>query len=197
MMLTRKEFLSLSGRAAASAAAYRAFPSLTRPSFAQDLLSSDAVRKIHKYIEDHKEEHVAQFQADLRQPSVSIIDHLQKKGYGDIEVRQLGGGDEWSQTSVKEPAVQAVLSVYKHYGVNSMVWPRSAGSSPQWEYTRKLGLPAASGGLGHGGRAHSDDEYIVIEGNDKVAGIVKSEQSIVDILFTYAAYPEPARRPTS
>ena len=44
---------------------------------------------------------------------------------------------------------------------------------------------------------HSDDEYIVIEGNDKVAGIVKSEQSIVDILFTYAAYPEPARRPTS
>ncbi len=60
----------------------------------------------------------------------------------------------------------------------------------RYEYTRKLGLPHCSGGLGHGGRAHSDEEYIVTEGNDKVAGIVKSEQSIVDILFTYAAYPE-------
>ena len=44
-----------------------------------------------------------------------IFDHMRKKGFGDIEVRQLGGGDEWSQTGVKEPVVQAVLSAYKHY----------------------------------------------------------------------------------
>jgi acetylornithine deacetylase/succinyl-diaminopimelate desuccinylase-like protein len=67
-----------------------------------------------------------------------------------------------------------------------MIWPHSAGSSPQAQYTRKLGLPAAGGGLGHGDGAHSDNEYIVVEGNDRVAGIVKAEQSIVDLLFTYA-----------
>ncbi|MFQ5789647.1 MAG: M20/M25/M40 family metallo-hydrolase [Acidobacteriota bacterium] len=122
-----------------------------------------------------------------------VLDHLAKHGFEDIEVRQLGGGDEWSQTSVKEPVVQAVLSVYKHYGIDPLIWPRSPGSSPQWEYTRRLGLPAARGGLGHGSRAHSDDEYLVIEGNEKVAGLVRSQQSIVDILFAYAHYPEERR----
>jgi hypothetical protein len=74
-----------------------------------------------------------------------------------------------------------------------MVWPRSAGSSPQWEYTRRLGLPAAGGGMGHGSRAHADDEYIVIEGTDRVAGIVGAEQSMVEMVYAYANWPEPRR----
>ncbi len=123
-----------------------------------------------------------------------ILDHLKKSGFGDLEVRQMGGGDEWSQTSVKEPVVQAVLSVYRKYGIEPQVWPRGAGSSPEYQYTRNLGLPAASGGLGHGDRAHSDDEYLVIEGNDKVAGLVRAEQSVVDVLYAYAHWPE-GRRP--
>jgi acetylornithine deacetylase/succinyl-diaminopimelate desuccinylase-like protein len=116
--------------------------------------------------------------------------HLERNGYSDIDVRMLGGGDEWSQTSVKEPAVQATLAMYKRSGIEPMVWPRHAGSSPQWEYTRKLGLPAAGGALGHGSRAHADDEYIVIEGDGKVGGIVESERSIVDLIYAYAAWPE-------
>ncbi len=119
-------------------------------------------------------------QADL------VLAHLGKHGFSDIEVRRLGGGDEWSQTSVKEAVVQATLGMYRQHGIEPMVWPRSAGSSPQWEYTRKLGLPAGGGALGHGSRAHSDDEYIVIEGNGKVGGIVESEQSMVDLLYAYA-----------
>jgi acetylornithine deacetylase/succinyl-diaminopimelate desuccinylase-like protein len=122
-----------------------------------------------------------------------ILDHLKKNGFGDLEVRHLGGGDEWSQTSVREPAVQAVLSVYKKYGVEPQIWPRAAGSSPQYQYTRKLGLPATEGGLGHGSRAHSDDEYLVIEGNDRVAGLVRAEQSFVDMLYAYAGWPEKGR----
>lgn len=117
-----------------------------------------------------------------------LLDHLDRHGFSDLDVRQIGG-DEWSQTSVTAPVVQAVLSVYEKYGVEPMIWPRSPGSSPQWEYTRGLGLDAARGGLGHGSRAHADDEYIVIEGNDRVAGIVRSEQSVVDILYAYASWP--------
>jgi acetylornithine deacetylase/succinyl-diaminopimelate desuccinylase-like protein len=120
-----------------------------------------------------------------------IRQHLEARGFGDIELRKLGGGDEWSRTSVKAPAVQAVLSVYKRYGIEPAVWPRSAGSSPEAQYTRPpINLPAASGGLGHGGRAHSIDEYFVVEGNDKVAGLVKCEQSMVDILYAYANWAE-------
>jgi acetylornithine deacetylase/succinyl-diaminopimelate desuccinylase-like protein len=122
-----------------------------------------------------------------------VKDHLARHDFGDLEVRMLGGGDQWSQTSVKAPVVQATLAMYRQHGLEPMVWPRAAGSSPQWEYTRKLNLPAGGGALGHGSRAHADDEYIVIEGNDKVAGIVGSEQSMVELLYAYAAWPEPAR----
>jgi acetylornithine deacetylase/succinyl-diaminopimelate desuccinylase-like protein len=128
-----------------------------------------------------------QKQADL------VRAHLDRHGFSDIELRRLGGGDEWSQTSVKEPVVQATLAMYRRKKIEPMVWPRSAGSSPQWEYTRRLGLPAGGGGLGHGSRAHADDEYIVIDGGGRVGGIVEAEQSIVDLLYVYAAWPEPRK----
>ncbi|MGH9579388.1 MAG: peptidase dimerization domain-containing protein, partial [Terriglobales bacterium] len=120
-----------------------------------------------------------------------IRQHLDRQGFGDIELEKLGGGDEWSRTSVQTPVVQAALSVYKHYGVEPAIWPRSAGSSPQAQYTRPpLNLAAASAGMGHGGRAHSIDEYFVMEGNDQVAGLAKCEQSMVDLLYAYANWPE-------
>ncbi len=46
------------------------------------------------------------------------------------------------------------------------------------------------GGLGDGNRARSVDEYMLIEGNENVAGIVCSQQSYVDIFYTYAQLPE-------
>lgn len=100
----------------------------------------------------------------------------------------LDGGDEWSQTSDKAPIVQATLAMFQFHGIEPMVWPRSAGSSPEWEYTRRLGLASSGGALGHGSRAHSDDEYIVTEGNGKVGGIVASEQSTVDLIYAYASW---------
>ncbi|MBI4503693.1 MAG: M20/M25/M40 family metallo-hydrolase [Gemmatimonadetes bacterium] len=116
--------------------------------------------------------------------------HLDAKGFTDVEMRRMGGGDEWSQTSVKAPVVQSVLAMYQKNNIEPMVWPRSAGSSPQAQYTRELGLTAGGGGMGHGSRAHADDEYIVIDGNAQVAGIVGAEQSMVEILYGYANWPE-------
>ncbi|MCK4242474.1 MAG: M20/M25/M40 family metallo-hydrolase, partial [Dehalococcoidia bacterium] len=115
--------------------------------------------------------------------------HLDKHGYSDIEVRTLAGY-EWSKTSVKEPVVQAVLSVYEKYGIKPIIWPHTGGSVPMYLYSRPpLNLPICIGGLGHGGRAHSPDEYYVIEGNDRVAGLVKDEKSFVDILYAFANWP--------
>jgi acetylornithine deacetylase/succinyl-diaminopimelate desuccinylase-like protein len=47
--------------------------------------------------------------------------HLDKHGFSDIQMTKLGGGDEWSRTSVKAPVVQAVLSVYKKYGIEPAI----------------------------------------------------------------------------
>ncbi len=128
---------------------------------------------------------------DMEHQIALVRQHLDRQGFSDIELKKLGGGDEWARTSVKAPVVQAALSVYKHYGVEPAIWPRSAGSSPQAQYTRPpLNLAAASAGMGHGGRAHSIDEYFVMEGNSKVAGLAKCEQSVVDLLYAYANWPE-------
>ena len=127
----------------------------------------------------------------IKEQEQLIRAHLDRQGFSDIEMRTLGGGDEWSRTSVKAAPVQSVLSVYQKYGIEPAIWPRSAGSSPQAQYTRApLNLPACDGGLGHGGRAHAVDEYFVIEGNDKVAGLADCEKSMVDILFAYAHWPD-------
>src|SRR5260370_30445781 len=115
-----------------------------------------------------------------------VEEHLQKHSFGDLVYRSMGGGDEWSQTSVHEPLVQSLLAIYRSNHVEPAVWPRSPASTPEAQYTRKLGLPAVRGGMGHGGNEHVDDEYIVIEGTGKVAGIVQAEPTIVGLLLTYA-----------
>ena len=120
--------------------------------------------------------------------------HLDKQGFQDLEIRKMGGGDQWSQTSVKEAVVQATLATYKHHGIEPQVWPRSAGSSPEWEYTRKLGLPVGRRRRGprfarpFGRRVHRH------RGRDPVGGIVESEQSMADLMYVYANWSEPARK---
>jgi hypothetical protein len=170
MEITRREFMDLSGKAMLGATiAPSFFNFLAAPrGFIEDILASPRIKKIHQYIEDHKTEHIAKIQADLRQPSVS----------------------SWNM-GITEMAERMKESFYKHYGIEPAIWPRAAGSSPQAQYTRPpLNLPACAGGLGHGGRAHAVDEYLIIVGNERVAGLVKMEQSIVDILYAYAHWPE-------
>lgn len=110
--------------------------------------------------------------------------HLDKHGFSDIEVRVLDFYT-WSRTPLNSDIVQTLLKVYSDYETDTMVYPIAGGSAPMYLFTRVLGLPEIGGGLGHGGRAHSPDEYLVIDGNEKVAGMVKAEQAFADFLFAY------------
>jgi len=114
--------------------------------------------------------------------------HLDKHGYTDITVRSLDPY-EWAKTSVKEPIVQATIQAYRKLGYEPEIWPMTASSVPYYLFNRgPLYLPFIDAGLGHGGRAHSPDEYFVIEGNQKVQGLAGCEKSYVVILDTYAKY---------
>jgi hypothetical protein len=42
------------------------------------------------------------------------------------------------------------------------------------------------GGLGHGGRAHAPDEYLVVEDTEKIGGLATLEKSYVVILDNLA-----------
>lgn len=113
--------------------------------------------------------------------------HLDRLGYGDIEVR-VRAAYEWSRTDLRAEVVQALLQVYERYGMDCEIWPMTPGAAPMYLFTRPpLGLPLVEGGLGHGGRHHAADEYLVIEGDGRVAGLVEAEMAFVDFLYTYAA----------
>jgi hypothetical protein len=50
-----------------------------------------------------------------------------------------------------------------------------------------LRLPIMGGSLGHGGRAHTVDEYYVIEGAGKVHGFPEVIKGCASVLFNYAS----------
>ncbi|MEM2102368.1 MAG: M20/M25/M40 family metallo-hydrolase, partial [Candidatus Bathyarchaeia archaeon] len=106
--------------------------------------------------------------------------HLRRKGYSDIKVN-VHDCYPWAQTSVKEECVQAMIRAYKQHGYEPEIWPRLAGSAPFYIFNQPpLNLPFVIGGLGHGGKMHSPNEYFVVE------GIKNNEKSIATFLYEYA-----------
>ncbi len=117
-----------------------------------------------------------------------IRKHLDKYGYNDIIVRSIDPYD-WSKTNMKDSIVQATIKAYRRLGYEPEIWPMNASSVPYHLFNRKpLQLPFIDAGLGYGARAHAPDEYFVIEGNKKVAGLARCEKSFVVILDEIAKY---------
>jgi acetylornithine deacetylase/succinyl-diaminopimelate desuccinylase-like protein len=114
--------------------------------------------------------------------------HLEKRGFGDIEVNVTGGYDP-TTTPADSGIVRAAVAVYKRNGIDPILWPRLAGSWPGFVFTGDpLRLPAGHFGLGHGNGAHAPDEYYVIEsGNPKIQGMDGAARSHVEYLYELAA----------
>jgi acetylornithine deacetylase/succinyl-diaminopimelate desuccinylase-like protein len=108
-----------------------------------------------------------------------VRNHLDKKGYSDIKLRLLDVGYNWSKVPVTENVVQAMIATCRSFGYEPEVWPYLAGSAPFYLFSDVLNIPYVMGALGHGARAHSPDEYIVYEGNDKVQGLDGAQKSLV------------------
>ena len=113
--------------------------------------------------------------------------HLQKRGFGDIEVRVTGGYDP-TETAENSRLIRAEQAVYASAGVPATLTPRSAGSWPGAVFTQPpVSLAAGQFGLGHGGGAHAPNEYFVINSsNPKIAGIANSTMGFVDFLYRMA-----------
>jgi acetylornithine deacetylase/succinyl-diaminopimelate desuccinylase-like protein len=89
--------------------------------------------------------------------------HLLDQGFDDIEVK-VRDNYTWSKTDFFEPVVQKMLNTYRHHGVEPEVWPIAPWGAPYFVFSRILGLPVVSGGLGHGGKAHVANEYMTVKG---------------------------------
>ena len=113
--------------------------------------------------------------------------HLEKRGFGDVEVNMTGGYDP-TATAADAPLIRAQVSVLRRGGIDPVMWPRNAGSWPGYVFTGDpLRLPAGHFGLGHGGGAHAPDEYYVIESsNPKIQGFDGAVKSFVEYLAELA-----------
>jgi len=110
--------------------------------------------------------------------------HLEKRGFGDLEVNVTGGYDP-TQTPASAPLIQAQLAVLERAGIDPVLWPRNAGSYPGYVFTGEpLKLASGHFGLGHGTGAHAPDEYYVIESaNPNVQGYDGAAMSFVEYLY--------------
>jgi acetylornithine deacetylase/succinyl-diaminopimelate desuccinylase-like protein len=113
--------------------------------------------------------------------------HLERRGFGDIEVNMSGGYDP-TETAEDSRVIRAQQAVFTRRSVPFTLFPRLAGSWPGFVFTGDpLRLPAGQFGLGTGGGAHAPDEYFVIEPkNPRVAGLVDQTMGYVDFLYAMA-----------
>ncbi len=124
--------------------------------------------------------------------------HLEKHGYSDISVKEVDTGYDWCRTSVKDPVVQAMLRTFDAHGYAPQVWPTSGGAVPFYVFNRILRIPFTMGGVGHSSLAHSPNEYMVVEGNKKVASLTDTEKFMVDFMDEYGrGGPGRARTPSA
>ena len=113
--------------------------------------------------------------------------HLEKRGFGDIEVIVSGG---YSPTESPEDSVviQAGVETLKAAGIPYSIHPRRAGSWPGVNFTGPpLKMAAGHFGVGRGGGAHAPDEWLLIDSSDpKVAGYEQQAVMFAEYLYEVA-----------
>ena len=148
----------------------------------------------HKVVSKHNIRFVPK--QDIDDLFRKIRAHLDKHGYKDVALRKLAGYP-WALVDYKNPVAESLYDVFEEFGVKYTIYPPVANpvlTSPAWPaYVfagEPLKLPIAGGALGHGGLAHSPNEYIVIEGCEAKYGYIYGldgvEKSMASVLYHFA-----------
>jgi acetylornithine deacetylase/succinyl-diaminopimelate desuccinylase-like protein len=114
--------------------------------------------------------------------------HLDKRGYSDLQIRRLGGYDP-NTTRLDARLIQSQLELYRARKLEVTIRPRRAGSWPGYLFTTApVQIAAGHFGMGHGDRAHSKDEYYVVEppAGARFAGLAGAVSGFADYLYALA-----------
>ena len=107
-----------------------------------------------------------------------VMEHLKRRGFTDITMRNYIDYP-WSKVSPHEGISRATVEAMRYHGKEPEVWPTSAGSAPFYLFDQVLGVPWGGAGLGHGGNAHSPNEFVVVK------GMKEFEKSVVTTFWKF------------
>jgi acetylornithine deacetylase/succinyl-diaminopimelate desuccinylase-like protein len=140
--------------------------------------------------ENHKTmvPHEARAKVDIRlvpdmtveQAVACVRRHVERRGFGDIVEVNVKSGYPWSKSRLHDNANGALGKAYAAFGVEVEPWPLVPGAAPLYLFTDLLGVGVGMGGMGHGGRQHSPNEYATVE------GMRAFEKSMVRFLYALA-----------
>jgi acetylornithine deacetylase/succinyl-diaminopimelate desuccinylase-like protein len=108
--------------------------------------------------------------------------HLEKHGYTDIKITEMQGRNG-AISSPNSDIARACVKTCEMFKVK-----HSISFCPHWPYALFYPIPCVFGGvIGHSALGHTPNEYLVIEGTDKVAGLAGAEKSIAAVLYNFAS----------
>ncbi len=104
---------------------------------------------------------IGQDPADIRK---KLRAHLDAQGFSDVQITDLGG-DAAARTDPDDPFIQLVAKTAEEvYEMPMQIVPMTGGSGPSHPFVHDLGLPVATGGIGHPEtRAHAPNENVRID----------------------------------
>ena len=140
--------------------------------------------------------HVAEAFLDIRVPRVwdvrRVLDavraRLDSAGFGDVELEVFSAFNGFRLS--RDAAIAcAAEKLFAAHDVEVVWWPMTGGGGPWSIFSEEFGMPVLRDvGLGHG-RAGATDEYLVVEGRGKVAGLVEMALSHVEVMLRLAQTP--------
>ncbi len=114
-----------------------------------------------------------------------IIHHLDNHNFSDITVSKLASVES-CRTRANQEIVKALIRAYNISNTRFQVWPTSLATIPISLFNNDpLKLPFATGCVGAGGESHGSDEYLLIDGTDKVDGIGGFVKLISYVIWEY------------
>ncbi|HKM40142.1 MAG TPA: peptidase dimerization domain-containing protein, partial [bacterium] len=115
-----------------------------------------------------------------------IKSHLAQTGYPDIKVEVIAAYEPY-QSKLNSGLCRSLTSIFDENKIPWLAWPYVGGGGP-WSLFAELGLPVMFDvGLGHGGNAGGIDEFLVVNGSDKYAGIIESQLFFVEFVHRFAS----------
>ncbi len=140
--------------------------------------------------------HVAEAFLDIRVPRVWDVRRvlnvmrarLDGAAFADVELDVIGAFNGF-RVSRDATIARAAEGLFAAHEVEVVWWPMTGGGGPWSIFSEEFGMPVLRDvGLGHG-RAGATDEYLVVEGRGRVAGMVEMALSHAEVMLRLAQMP--------